>query len=284
MLLFEAERAWAYAQELTQSALEPANRDNASSLRHSATGRFRRAVNWSTQLLSLCQALYASSRLSAQNLIEVTVYTLVINGRFMRYRDEFSDALVQLSVARSLLDDLAVASSTSRDQALAILFSDAIGPEIRYCAHELGHAKAYDVNGIVAELAPKHRDELIENCPALLAKLRTEERKVSGNSKLAERIWEGQPVPVRYPELVDVLIRVQNAERYLSNDAEDVDGDGEGLSMPIKRSKLGETAYDQVLSALSDAEDVARKLQEAQQVKHIYLKFSLLLFLIPVST
>ena len=184
----------------------------------------------------------------------------------MRYRDEFSDALVQLTVARSLLDDLANTSSTSRDQALAILFSDAISPEIRYCAHELGHPKAYDVNGIVAELSPKHRGELVENCPELLAKLRTEERKAAGNSKLAERVWEGQPVPVRYPELVDVLIRVQNAERYLSNGSKDADIDRDGLSMSVKRSKLGETAYDQVLSALSDAEDVARKLQEAQQV------------------
>ncbi len=195
----------------------------------------------------------------------------------MRYRDEFSDALVQLTVARSLLDDLANASSTSRDQALAILFSDAISPEIRYCAHELGHPRAYDVNGIVAELSPKHRGELVENCPELLAKLRIEERKASGNSKLAERMWEGQPIPVRYPELVDVLIRVQNAERYLSNGSEDADMDEEGLPMSVKRSKLGETAYDQVLSALSDAEDVARKLQEAQQVNQICYTFPLLL-------
>lgn len=257
LLLFEAERAWAYAQELTNSSLKPENENVSSSLRHSATGRFRRAVNWSTQLLSLCQVLYTSSRLSAENLIEVTVYTLILNGRFLRYRDEFTDALIQLSVARSLLDDLANTSSTSRDQALAILFSDEIGPEIRYCAHELGHSKAYDVNGIVAELAPKHRDEVVENCHELLSNLRSDQ-KVSSKSKLEQRMWEGQPVPVRYPELVDVLIRVQEAEEYLD--------DGRRSSTRLGRSKLGETAYDKVLSALSDAEDAARKLQESQQV------------------
>ncbi|KAF8971599.1 hypothetical protein BDZ97DRAFT_1787309 [Flammula alnicola] len=228
LLLFETERAWAYAQELTNSALEPANKDNASGLRHSATGRFRRAVNWSTQLLSLCQVLYASSRL----------------------------------VARALLDNLADASSTSRDQALAVLFSDEIGPEIRYCAHELGRPKAYDINGIVAELAPKYRNEIVENCDALVAKLQTEERTTSLKSKLTERVWEGQPVPVRYPELVDVLLRVEKAEAHLNA----TQWDSDRPHAAGRKSKLGATAYDAVLSALSDAEDVARKLQEAQQL------------------
>ncbi|KAH9487176.1 Signal recognition particle subunit SRP68 [Psilocybe cubensis] len=256
LLLFEAERAWAYSQELTSSSLLPANKDQASSLRHSATGRFRRAVHWSTQLLSLCQSLYASSRLSAENLVEASIYTIILNGRFLRYRDDFEDALIQLSVARSLLDDLAETSSTSRDQALAILFSDEISPEIRYCAHELGRAKAYDVNGIVAEIAPKYRNELVENCDALLAKLQKEEKSSSSASNLKPITWEDQPVPVRYPELVDVLLRVQKAEAGIRDDNRN----------PAKKTKLGVTAYDAVLSALSDAEEVARKLQETQQL------------------
>lgn len=197
--------------------------------------------------------------MSAENLIEVTIYTIILNGRFLRYRDEFSDALLQLSVAKALLDDLANASPTSRDQALAILFSDEIGPEIRYCAHELGRAKAYDVNGIVAELAPKYRNEIVENCDALIAKMQTEQQTTSMKSKLTERMWEGQPVPVRYPELVDVLLRVQRFEGYLN--------DRDPASEAAKKTKLGATAYDSVLSALSDAEEVARKLQETQQVR-----------------
>jgi len=260
ILLFEAERAWAYAQELTNAALAPSNKDNASSLRHSATGRFRRAVNWSTQLLSLCQTLHSQSRLSTENLIEATIYTVVLNGRFLRYRDDFEDALIQLSVARYLLDFLAETSPTSRDQALAVLFSDDIGPEIRYCAHELGRAKAYDINGIVAELAPKHRNEIIENCDILLSKLRKEERSTVSPSNLEPRMWEGEPVPVRYPELVDVLLRVQQAEVGLAQSQEELP------HTSGRKTKLGVTAYDAVLSALSDAEEVARKLAETQQV------------------
>lgn len=269
LLLLEAERAWAYSQELIAQSL--ANEDNASSLRHSATGRFRRSVNWSTRLLSLCQSLYASSRLSADSLLQVTIYTLILNGRFLRYRDEFEDALVQLSVARNLLDELADRASTSRDQALATLFADDIGPEIRYCAHELGRSKAYDVDGIVKELGSKHRNEIVEGCDALIAKLKKEGEasgKAEVRKKLGTIVWEDQPVPVRNPELVDVLLKVQEAENKLGAEkgAQGKGDKGKKKETAGSGSKKGVAAYDAILLALSDAEDVARKLVETQQV------------------
>ncbi|KAJ7022612.1 hypothetical protein C8F04DRAFT_1048859 [Mycena alexandri] len=259
LLLLEAERAWAYSQELSAQAL--VSTANATTLRHSATGRFRRAVSWSTQLLSLCQSLFAVSRLSAAHLLQVSIYTLVLNARFLRHRDEFDDALVQLSVARGLLDELANNAETSREQALAAVFADEVGPEIRYCAHELGRAKAYDVDGIVAELAGKHRNEMVEGCDAIIEKLKAEaegEKRGAGGSrkKLAELSWEGQPVPVRNPELVDVLLKVQEAETRLEDSPKKSAGS----------SKKGIAAYDAILLALSDAEEVARKLVEAQQL------------------
>ncbi|KAJ7171773.1 hypothetical protein C8R43DRAFT_1085070 [Mycena crocata] len=265
LLLLEAERAWAYSQELSASALLPANADQASSLRHSATGRFRRGVNWSTQLLSLCQSLFVASRLSAENLLQVTIYTLILNGRFLRYRDDFDDALIQLSVARGLLDELATLAPTSRDQALATLFSDEVGPEIRYCAHELGRTKAYDIDGIVVEVAGKHRNDVVEGCDGIIEKLKSEGEtagKGANRKKLATLTWEGQPVPVRNPELVDVLLKVQDADQRLN-------GFEQGSSSDSKKagtSKKGVAAYDAILLTLSDAEDVARKLVEAQQL------------------
>lgn len=265
LLLLEAERAWSYSQELIALSLHPGNEDKASTLRHSATGRFRRAVNWSTQLLSHCQTLYVASRLSAENLLQVSIYTIILNGRFLRYRDDFDDALIQLSVARGLLDELAAAAGTSRDQALAILFSDEIGPEIRYCAHELGRVKAYDIDGIVAEIASKHRNDIVENCDGLVAKLTSEGQIAAtgkNRKKLKELAWEGQPVPVRNPELVDVLLRVQEAEARL----ESRDQTSVGTARKENRSKKGVAAYDAILLALSDAEEVARKLSETQQV------------------
>lgn len=211
-------------------------------------------MNWASQLLSICQTLHTNSRLSTENLIQATVYTIILNSRFLRYRDDFEDALIQLSVARGLLDNIAATASTSRDQALAVLFSDEIGPEIRYCAHELGHEKAYDINSIVSELSPKYRNQIVENCDALVSSLQQDQVANSKNSAtLRERMWDGQAVPVRYPELVDVFLKVQAAEVALDKSG-------------AKKTKTGVTAYDAVLSTLSDAEGVARRLQESQQV------------------
>lgn len=267
LLLFEAERAWAYSQELTSQSLDPAKAEKRSALRHSATSRFRRAINWSTQLLSIAQSLYTSKRLSAENLLEITTYTLILNGRFLRSREEqLQDALSQLSVARFLLDNLSAQATSSRDQALATLFVDEIGPEIRYCAHQLGNKKAYDVDGIVQELSAAHKNKLVEDCDNILVALRETASGAQGlpKKKLNTLMWEGRPVPVRNPELVDALLKVQEAEEKLAATKKYPGGDKvQSGSNTMKRS-VG--AYDTILSALSDSEEVARKRAETQQV------------------
>ncbi|KAF9652058.1 hypothetical protein BDM02DRAFT_3184041 [Thelephora ganbajun] len=268
LLLFEAERAWAHSQELTTQSLDPAKADKRSALRHSATSRFWRAINWSTRLLSLAQSLYASKRLSAGNLLEFTIYTLILNGRFLRSREEqLQDALSQLCIARYLLDNLFAQATSSRDQALATLFIDEIGPEIRYCAHQLGNKKAYDVDGIVQELSAVHKDKLVEDCDDILSALRGETHSGTQNSlkqKLDTLMWEGKPVPIRNPELVDALLRVQEAEARLAATKKSSGGDKAQSGSNTTKRSVG--AYDAVLSALSDSEEVARKRTETQQL------------------
>ncbi|KAI0040503.1 hypothetical protein FA95DRAFT_1566349 [Auriscalpium vulgare] len=275
LTLLEAERAWSYSQELLALASQPANDEKASALRHNATGRFRRAVHWATQLLSQCQTLYSAGRLPAQGLLEITAYTLILNGRFLRYRDEFDDALIQLGVAKSLLDELANQAETSRDQALATYFADEVGPEIRYCAHELGNTKAYDVDNIVAEVAGQHRAQLVDGYEQLVQKLRGEGAsagKDQAKKKLGALLWEGEPVPVRNPELVDVLLKVQEGEAKLKHESAEAsqpktgEQKKKGKAVKGSKSKRGVAAYDNILLALSDAEEVARKLVEAQQL------------------
>lgn len=234
-----------------------------------------RAVHWATQLLSHCQSLYGAARLSADDYAQATVYTLILNGRVMRHRYAFNDAIMQLCVARGLLDALATHAPTSREQALAVAFADEIGPEIRHCAHELRRERAYEIDAIVAELAPKYRNALVEGCDALLAQLgKARKGAAQERGKLRELVWEDEPVPVRNPELVDVLLKVQDAEARLleaaeEGDADEASADGgkkKGKTGAGSRSKRGVASYDAVLSALSDAEDVSRKLTEAQKV------------------
>ena len=201
----------------------------------------------------------------------MTAYMLILNGRFLRYRDEFEDALVQLSVARGILDDLAERAQTSRDQALATYFADEMGPEIRYCAHALGHAKAYDVDNIVKEQSSQHRSQIVDGYDALVQKLKS---TAGGDErKLRTLVWEGEIVPVRNPELVDVLVKVEEGEIKLREESTEVSkhpraDQDKKRRKPAKggKSKRGVAAYDNILLALSDAEDVARKLVEAQNV------------------
>ncbi|KAI0656807.1 hypothetical protein C8Q70DRAFT_920752 [Cubamyces menziesii] len=290
LLLFETERAWAHSQELHQESLklaataksakgaaaEDAQKKSSSSRKH-AGRRMRRSIHWATQLLSHCQALYAQGRLSAEDLAQVTTYTLILNGRLLRQRYDFEDALIQLCVARNLLDALAGAATTSREQALAVAFADEIGPEIRHCAHELRREKAYDVDAVVAEVAPRHRNALVQDCDAILSQLGKESGGAAEErGKLKELLWEGEPVPIRNPELVDVLLKVQDAEEKLTHarKAEEKGSDHgaaetekKGKSARGARAKRGGVAsYDAILLALSEAEDVSRKLVEAQKM------------------
>ena len=206
--------------------------------------------------------------MSAENILELTIYTLILNGRFLRSREEqLQVALSQLSVARYLLDNLYTQATSSRDQALATLLIDEIGPEIRYCAHHLGNKKAYDIDGIVQELAAIHKVELVEDCDNILAALREETARGAHSSlkqKLSTLIWEGKPVPVRNPELVDTLLKVQEAGARLTAVNKSSGGDKIQSGTNIAKRNVG--AYDTVLSALSDSEQVARKQVETQQV------------------
>jgi len=83
---------------------------------------------------------------------------------------------------------------------------------------------------------------------------------------LDELLWENDPVPVRNPELVDVLLKVQEATGKLKSDASSEDTNVKGKGGKSKGA-LGRMArYDEILLSLSDAIDEARKLVEAQQV------------------
>jgi signal recognition particle subunit SRP68 len=266
LLLLEAERAWAYAQDLSAAAAK-ADESHAGTLRHNATGRFRRSIHWSSKLLSHCQAQYKAKRLSAEGLVQATAYTLILNGRFMRHREDYESSVVELSVARYLLDQLAATAATSTDQALATSFADEIGAEIRHSAYQLGREKAYEVDAIVAELSAKHKNQVVDGCNELVQKLKTEGElgaKAAHRQKLKELMWEGQPVPVRYPEIANALYKVQQEEEKL--DALLGGKKATDQSGQVSRSRKEVNAYDAVLLALSEAEDVARKLVEAQQV------------------
>ncbi|CAE6389915.1 unnamed protein product [Rhizoctonia solani] len=256
--LFESERAYSFAQEL----YEQFTKSDDTKTRSIAMGRFRRAVKWSGQLLSELQALreIQPPLISSIGLAEAVAYHLAIRGRLLRLQDEFQPGLEALVAARSVLDSLSKAAGSSRDRAIYIQFADEVAPEIRHCAHELGLARAYDIDGIVTTLGSKVASVLIKDYEKLLAGIQSEGEDKQGGDKakqLQEITWEGKPVPVRSPELVDVLLRVQQSSDGLPTT-------GQTNIKPTQTRGLV-TKFDGVLMALSEAEDVAKKLADAQK-------------------
>jgi len=215
-------------------------------------------------------------------MLHATAYALLVRGRFLRHREELEEALVKLGVARGLLGVLADGAATSRDQALAGCVADEVAPEIRWCAHELGREKAYDVDNIVREMWDTKRAAVVNGCEELLAEF-AQEIKARGTGvgmKLKVLEWDGLPVPVRNPDLVDVLLKVQEAETKLVEgyvETEPVDTSEKGKRKrrwKRVRARKGVAAYDAILLALGDAEEVARKLSEALQVGFSYFNLT----------
>ena len=245
---------------------------------------------WAFELLARCRALESARKLSPENLLEISAYALIMKGKFMRFKEEFESALYHLSVAREVLDVLAANAETSRDQALATFFSDDISPELRHCAHEQGHAESYNIDLIVKEFSPMHRDELIPNYDQKVAELTSREATSDTHQEARKRLkpvfWEDQVVPIRNPELVDVLIKVQAAEAALADMELKTEDSGKDLAGQAKKnrrkghkSRSGVAVFDNILSSLSDAEEVARKLVEVQQVDIIFLPVRIILLI-----
>jgi signal recognition particle subunit SRP68 len=246
LLLFEAERLYAYAQELYKLKEH-----------HKAIAKHRRSLSWANRLLSLCLQL-TSKQFSAANLCEVLVYVHTLTAKLSFKRDQFDLAVKHHSVAYYLLILLQSVQRSSRDQALANLFIDEISPEIRFSAHELGMNRAHDVPKLAEATGSKYSDSLIPNFEQLFRNLEIEqarENTAGASEELRARIWEGEVIPIRNPELVDVLLKVQQADTKMESSEQDA---------LIGRPRI--KAYDPILQAWTDAEDVARKLMEGDQV------------------
>jgi signal recognition particle subunit SRP68 len=233
--------------------------------RRAAMGRFRRAQKWTEQLRELCKILHDNKRLTEDAFVQVSVYALLLNGRIMRLRDEFDHALASLSVGRTLLDQLSGSASTSHDQAVATVFIDEISPEIRHCAHSLGFERAYEIDRIVKKEAPRHAEKLLPGYSKLVADLQEEAKRGRGSvgkATLGGLVWEGQPIPVRNPELVGALLKVElSSQKLWSGQALK-----SGTPQKAGKSRSRIVSFDGVLQALNDAEEVARKLSEAQKI------------------
>lgn len=295
LLLFEAERAWAFSQDLRNQAFE---NDSDPALRKRGISRLRRAVQWSQQLVKLVNAL--NSRFDVYSRAEAAAYSIILEGTAAFDRSQWDKVLVHLSVARKLLGAIAESSKTSRSEALANSFVDAGEAQIRYSAYQLGESEQ-NMDAVADKMASNEVCEsVLPGFEALVQELKAEASKAgAAKTEPLSVSWHGHQIPIRNPELLDSITRAQAAEKalheaiksgYLQEDSRAIAKQSSSKSTShgkrprlshaernAKRremlaaggtsqiGKAGRTEldpFDRALSALTDAEDVARRLVE----------------------
>lgn len=211
LLLFEAERAWAYSQELRAEAFDD---ESNPQLRKRGISRLRRAEQWSDSLYKLVQTL--SARFDVYARAETAAYLLIVRATTAFDRSQSEKALQTLSVARKLLNAIAANSATSRAEALANSFVDAGEAQMRYSAYQLGNSEQ-DMDKIAASIATiEVCEQLLPEYTQLVQELSAAKEKAGSTKKQALSLnWHGRDIPVRNPELLDTIISAQSEEAAL---------------------------------------------------------------------
>ena len=258
LYLFEAERAWASGQH--SKALSQADDSTSDPIAQRAhhISRSRRSVAWSSHLVTLARSLYASQALTARGLAEIEAYGLGLKGGLDFDRERWSDGLEFLAVGRVLTGVLAETAGSSKEEALCATSMDGLDPMIRYCGYQMRIGQEVDA---AIEFAcgedTDAKERLVPGYDALVkALVASAEGQTDAQNALERIVWEGQEIKVRSVELVEGMIKVQRMTQVL--------GEAQGKGKTGGRKEM--RAFDGVLGALSDAEDIARRLIDDSQV------------------
>ncbi|EST06243.1 hypothetical protein PSEUBRA_004126 [Kalmanozyma brasiliensis GHG001] len=211
LLLFEAERAWAYSQELRNDAFDE---EADPQLRKRGISRHRRAEQWSESLHKLIQAL--SARFDVYSRAETAAYLLITKATTAFDRSQWEKALELLSASRKLLNTIATNSPTSRAEALANSFVDAGEAQMRYSAYQLGDSEQ-DMDKIATSIATTEVcQKVLPEYAQLEQELASAKAKAGGGQKQALSLsWHRHEIPVRNPELLDTIVAAQAEEAAL---------------------------------------------------------------------
>ncbi|KAM0753415.1 hypothetical protein T439DRAFT_322324 [Meredithblackwellia eburnea MCA 4105] len=259
ILLYDAERHWAYSQQL-RSLLD--NPSTPPSTRQHSLRRLARSVSHAQSLAAITRSSSLPTTVSTQAQAEA--YHLLLLGTLYFSKNHHEKGLATLSVAYSLLSKIAETSATAHEEALANEMIDDLEPMLRFCAYSLGRETAQGVSGVVHEAIENGEGQkLVTGWDDLIKAL---EGQGEGKEKEDVTIeWRGTIFPIRNAQLVEVVHKVKRALKSLQADkmVED-DKEGKGKKEVLGNRRMG--VYDKALLTLGEAEDVARQLVEDNKV------------------
>ncbi len=244
LLLFQAERAWAYAQELRAAGARAARRARASA-------RLRRAAKWADALRALCAA-----RGDARTQLEAEAYAAWMRGQVALEAGAWADAQVALELAQRVYGELGRVAAKRVKELYVARVAD-IEPNLKLTRYNLARrgARGGGSGGAAAAAASGGGGgggALADQVAAALQE--SAGATADGVSSVA---WRGSLVPVRSEKLRGLLGAV--VERAAALPAALAAGGGGG-----------EVAYLETLTKLDDVvrvceADAARAGREGGQ-------------------
>lgn len=288
LLLFETEHCWASAEELW--AQQDTSDTPRSVLRRRSIARGRRAVQNAEQLQTLVDALPEHLDIAAR--AQCAAYVGLVRSAMLFIKGHWEETLKHCSVTRELLTSIAECAPTSRDEALASSFLDALDAQVRFAAYSLGDTEQ-DTSAVAARVAtPETCEAVIPHYAQLTKELKEAHGSRSHDTAPLELHWREHTIPVHSFELHDAVTRVNEEEAqlaaYLASSDEAPRARSSAPRAPRTRlshaarnakRRGGATAamrpantqranhgeldpFDRVLGALSDAEEAVRLLVE----------------------
>ncbi|KAA1107462.1 hypothetical protein PGT21_014767 [Puccinia graminis f. sp. tritici] len=294
--LFQVEHAWASSRELkeqVQSILKKANQQKsdqsttktgASRVRHHANNRLTKAIQHSDRFLDLC---HSSDSLSIRTLAQLHVHRLYMRGLLEFELARWDSALDHFGLSCQVLKALANSTVDQTEHKKRAIFdeaSDELAPMIRYCAYKTDTNAALEIDTFCQERLEKNPigDKLVGRDWQEIESLIESSKQII--QETIELKWLDQLIPIRNPELVELITSVQSADRVLlsnlnsspSNSADPSQSEGH-LNKKQKRQKFLQTknpkmnqrvinptaAFDQALSTYVNVESGLQTLIES---------------------
>lgn len=280
LLLFQAERALVFSEELQQEATAAKQSQNASTyaITKEQHSRIRKAVGYATELYDLAKQLSSTdnARLDALTLSEIAIYLLHVQAKAAFGKANHEDAIIKFVTRRRLLSLLSENAITSHAQALANQAMDEADPLIRFCAYKQGRKQAQvtaggqsEVDAIVADFDDDALEEGLPGYGKLVKEVTQQiEQRDSAEGGVAKKMlepiaWAGETIEIRNAEVVRAMVKAQAALNALQSAQAREKEEQEGVKKVAKmwagsRGKAMKR-WDAALAALGEAEVIARR-------------------------
>lgn len=200
ILLMEAERCWSYAMELKLFAnTEP--RKKFHMIR-----KLAKASKYADDLNKMCEL----ERVDARTKLEAQAYKYWMTANFKFEVQDWRSAIDLYTQSRSIYEKLAGAFMDETTKALYLQRVEEIGPNIRYCAYNLGQGGT-DINDLMKmRLSAVGQDMLAAKIDAAIAQTR---EKLA--SSFGEVTWQGKTVPIRNEKVRVFILRIQDQDQEI---------------------------------------------------------------------